>query len=120
MITSGNVKGIFTGAAACPPHLIRIFSAAGIPIREGYGLTEASPGVTVNTFEPGEAVMGTVGVPIDGVEVTIDKDEEAYGEGAGEILVAGPNVMQGYYKKPEETAAKHGKLSMLCVNLENK
>ena len=100
----GNLVGIFTGAAACPPHLIRIFSAAGIAIREGYGLTEASPGVAVNTFEPGEAVIGTVGRALDGMEVVIDVDEELYGPGAGEILVAGPNVMQGYHKKPKQTA----------------
>ncbi len=91
----GNVIGIVTGAAALQERLGRVFSAAGIPIREGYGQTETSPVVTVNQFEPGTFKFGTVGIPIPGVEVKIAEN--------GEVLVKGPNVMMGYYNKPEET-----------------
>ena len=100
----GNVKGILTGAAACPVKMIRIFSAAGIPIREGYGLTETSPGLTINNYEPGGAKMGTVGPPLQDVEIMIDSSDGDYREGEGEILAAGPNIMMGYYNKPEQTA----------------
>lgn len=100
----GNVKGILTGAAACPVKMIRVFSAAGIPIREGYGLTETSPGLTINNYEPGGAMMGTVGPPLQDVEIIIDSSDGDYREGEGEILAAGPNIMMGYYNKPSETA----------------
>ena len=100
----GNVKGILTGAAACPEKMARIFSAAGIPIREGYGLTESSPGLTINRYEPFMAKLGTVGPPLSNVEIRIDESDGTYKEGEGEILAAGPNIMMGYYKKPEETA----------------
>lgn len=100
----GNVKGIFTGSAACPVNMIRVFSAAGIPIREGYGLTETSPALTINTYEPGGAMMGTVGPAIRDVELLIDSSDGNYREGEGEILARGPNIMMGYYNKPKETA----------------
>lgn len=100
----GRVKGIITGAAACPPRIAQVFSAAGIPVREGYGLTETSPALTINRFEPCGALLGTVGPPVDGVELRIESSDE-YGPGEGEILAHGPNVMKGYYNKPEETAA---------------
>jgi long-chain acyl-CoA synthetase len=100
----GNVKGILTGAAACPVKMIRIFSAAGIPIREGYGLTETSPGLTINNYEPGGAMMGTVGPTLQDVEILIDSSDGNYRDGEGEILAAGPNIMMGYYNKPEQTA----------------
>ncbi len=100
----GNVKGILTGAAACPVKMIRIFSAAGIPIREGYGLTETSPGITINTYEPGGAMIGSVGPTLPDVEIFIDSSDGNYREGEGEILAAGPNIMMGYYNKPEQTA----------------
>ncbi len=100
----GNVKGIFTGSAACPVKMIRIFSAAGIPIREGYGLTETSPGLTINTFKPGGAKMGTVGPALQDIDIMIDSSDGSYQDGEGEILAAGPNIMMGYYNKPEETA----------------
>ncbi|MEZ4981187.1 MAG: hypothetical protein R2769_06290 [Saprospiraceae bacterium] len=57
----GNVNGIVTGAAACPVKMVKVFSAAGIPIREGYGLTESSPGIAVSYFEKGAALLGTIG-----------------------------------------------------------
>ncbi len=91
----GNVNAIASGSAALQPRLARIFYAAGIPILEGYGLTETSPVVTVNSFQKGVR-FGTVGPLIDGVHVKIAED--------GEILVKGPNVMMGYYKLPEVSA----------------
>ena len=99
----GNLAGIVTGSAPCPVRIAQVFSAAGIPIREGYGLTESSPGITINGFKKGEALLGTVGPVIDKVEIMIDEAGE-YQDGEGEILAAGPNIMLGYYNKPEETA----------------
>ncbi len=99
----GRVKGILTGAAPCPVKIMRVFSAAGIPIREAYGLTETSPGLTFNRYEPGGAYMGTVGLPFPDVEIRIDTTGD-YREGEGEILAKGPNIMMGYYNKPGETA----------------
>lgn len=93
----GNVIAIVTGAAALPAHLGKIFAAADIAIREGYGLTETSPVIAVNRFEAGGFRFGTVGMVIPGVDVRIAED--------GEILVKGPNVMKGYYKRDDLTAA---------------
>jgi long-chain acyl-CoA synthetase len=98
----GRVEGIVVGAAALQPRLARLLCAAGIPAREGYGLTETSPVVAFNRFEPGLYRFGAVGIPIPGVEVKIDRPNE---NGEGEILVRGPNVMTGYFNQPEETAA---------------
>jgi len=92
----GNLKCIVTGGAACQVRLIRIFSAARIPIMEGYGLTETSPVISVNRFEESGRMFGTVGPLIEDVEVKIAED--------GEILCKGPNVMMGYYKRPDLTA----------------
>lgn len=92
----GNVKAAVSGGAALQPRLARVFWAAGIPILEGYGLTETSPVITVNTLEPGGLRFGTVGKTIMGVTVRIAED--------GEILCKGPNVMLGYYKRPDLTA----------------
>ena len=100
----GNVKGIVTGAAPCPRKMAQVFSAAGIPIMEGYGLTETSPTLTINRFD-GQALLGSVGVPIASVDIIIDEEDGQYGPGEGEILAHGPNVMQGYYRQPEKTAA---------------
>ncbi len=98
----GKVEGVVVGAAALPVPLGRMFTAAGIPVREGYGLTETSPVVAFNRFEPGGVQFGTVGIPIPGVEVRIEKNGADMG--GGEILVRGPNVMQGYFRQPEASA----------------
>ncbi len=91
----GNLGTLVSGSAALQPRLIRIFSAAEMPILEGYGLTETSPVISVNCpFNMGIRI-GTVGRIIDNVDVKIADD--------GEILVKGNNVMMGYYKDPERT-----------------
>lgn len=92
----GNLELMVSGSAALQPRLTRMFAAAGMPIMEGYGLTETSPVISVNDQRHGGFKIGTVGRIIDNVEVKIADD--------GEILVKGPNVMQGYYKDPEKTA----------------
>lgn len=91
----GNIKGIVSGGAALQPRLARVFSAAQIPVLEGYGLTETSPVIAVNNFRPNSICFGTVGPIIEGVQVKFAPD--------GEILVKGPNVMKGYYKREKET-----------------
>ncbi|HFB99709.1 MAG TPA: long-chain fatty acid--CoA ligase [Phaeodactylibacter sp.] len=100
----GNIKGILTGAAACPVKMVKVFSAAGIPIREGYGLTETSPGLTINTYQPYGAMLGTVGPTLASVTLKIDDSDGNYREGEGEILARGNNIMMGYYNQPEKTA----------------
>lgn len=100
----GNVKGILTGAAPCPRKMAKVFSAAGIPIREGYGLTETSPGLTIGRFGKDGALLGTIGPALDNVDIFIDASDGNYREGEGEILAYGPNIMMGYYNKPEATA----------------
>ncbi|MBL7742005.1 MAG: long-chain fatty acid--CoA ligase [Chitinophagaceae bacterium] len=92
----GEIRCIVTGGAACQVRLIRIFTAAGITIMEGYGLTETSPVIAVNRFQEKDRKFGTVGPLIDDVEVKIAED--------GEILSKGPNIMVGYYKRPDLTA----------------
>lgn len=89
-----NIKVIVSGGAALNPRLARIFWAAGMPVFEGYGLTETSPVITVNHF--GATMFGTVGTAIAGVEVKIGPD--------GEILTRGHHVMKGYYNRPDLTA----------------
>jgi long-chain acyl-CoA synthetase len=99
----GNIVAIVSGASALQERLSRVFWGAGIPVLEGYGQTETSPVVSVGTLEPIKGFrFGTVGKKIEGVEVKI-LQEPGYREGEGEILVKGPNVMQGYYKNPEAT-----------------
>ncbi len=100
----GVVKGIVTGSAPCPAKIIRVFSAAGIPVREAYGLTEASPGISFNEFKPYKAIIGTVGPLLPQVEVKLDNSEGIYKPGEGEILAAGDNIMMGYYNQPQWTA----------------
>ena len=92
----GNVSYVVTGGAACQVKLLRIFNAAKVPVYEGYGPTENSPVICVNRKENGGTKFGTVGPPILGIEVKLADD--------GEILVAGPSVMEGYYKRPDLTA----------------
>jgi long-chain acyl-CoA synthetase len=109
-ILGGKIRGIAVGAAALPSGITKLFNNAGIPVREGYGLTETSPVISFNRFEPGGMRTGTVGIPIPGVELRIsrDIDEESslkLNEGEGEIQVRGPNVMLGYYLHPEDTKA---------------
>lgn len=98
-----NVKSIATGAAACPAKITRVFSAAGITITEGYGLTETSPVLTLNHYYGGSNKIGTVGVPLEMCDIVIDRSEGDYNEGEGEIIAAGPNIMMGYYKQPQQT-----------------
>ena len=91
----GEVKGIVCGAAALQPRLARIFTAVGIYVCEGYGLTETSPVITCNHFEKGDFRLGTVGPVIPNVKIKI--------AGNGEILVKGPGVFKEYFNKPEMT-----------------
>jgi len=91
----GQLDLMVSGSAALQPRLTRVFTAAEMPIMEGYGLTETSPVISVNDQRHGGFRIGTVGKVIDNVEVKIAKD--------GEILIKGPNVMKGYYKEPEKT-----------------
>ena len=85
-----------SGSAALQPRLTRVFAAAGIPIMEGYGLTETSPVIAVNDMRNHGFKIGTVGKLLDNVEVKIAED--------GEILCKGPNVMMGYYKDEKQTS----------------
>ncbi|MEI6866280.1 long-chain fatty acid--CoA ligase [Flavicella sp.] len=91
----GQIKTLISGSAPLQTRLIRVFTAAGIPVLEGYGLTETSPVISVNCPYNYGIKIGTTGRVIDNVEVKIAK--------GGEILVKGPNVMLGYYKDPEKT-----------------
>ncbi len=91
----GNLKVIISGGAALQPRLARIFSAAGISIAQGYGLSETSPTISVNHDAYPLMQAGSVGAVIDNVEVKIAED--------GEILMRGPSLMIGYYKDPEKT-----------------
>jgi long-chain acyl-CoA synthetase len=91
----GNVKTIVSGSAPLQPRLATVFWAAQMPIMEGYGLTETSPVISVNEVSAENNRIGTVGKIIKGIELKFAED--------GEILVKGPNVMMGYYNKPEAT-----------------
>jgi long-chain acyl-CoA synthetase len=91
----GEIQGIISGSAALQPRLSRIFTAAGIPVIEGYGLTETSPVLTCNRFYKGQNHFGTVGLAIPDVEVKIAEN--------GEVLGRGPNVMMGYFNHPVTT-----------------
>jgi long-chain acyl-CoA synthetase len=88
----GNVKAIIVGSSACPIRLERIFTAAKMVVLEGYGLTETSPVIAVNHYNPKERKFGTVGPLLENVQVKIAED--------GEILCKGPSIMLGYYKNP--------------------
>ena len=91
----GNLGAVCSGSAALNQRLMRLYFAAKVNVYEGYGLTEASPLISVNSYQDG-VLIGTVGPAIPGVEFKLAED--------GEILVKGPNVMLGYYNNPEATA----------------
>jgi len=91
----GKCRVVASGSAALQPRLARVFNAAGIPVMEGYGLTESSPVICVNEQDNDGLRFGTVGRPLPGVQVRIAGD--------GEILAKGPNIMLGYYKDEEMT-----------------
>jgi len=92
----GNLKLMVSGSAPLQTRLTKVFAAAELPIMEGYGLTETSPVASVNDKRNGGFRIGTVGKPIDLIEIKIADDDE--------ILIKGPNVMLGYFKDPEKTA----------------
>jgi long-chain acyl-CoA synthetase len=96
----GKARFVIVGAAALRPDIARLFSATGVLVLPGYGMTEASPFISVNRPKPGMFRFGTVGLPLPGVDVKIDQPNE---DGEGEILVSGPNIMQGYFKRPDLT-----------------
>lgn len=91
----GKLELMVSGSAALQPRLTRVFAAAGLPVMEGYGLSETSPVISVNDMRNNGFRVGTVGKVIDHVTVKIATD--------GEILVKGPNVMLGYFKDSEKT-----------------
>ena len=99
-----NVRGLFgqnirecvTGAAPIAPEILEFFFACGVPVMEGYGMTETSTSATVNRPEANGFRFGSVGKPMEGVEVRIADD--------GEVLIKGPNIFKGYYKNEDATA----------------
>ena len=90
-----NLEFMLSGSAPLQSRLIRVFTAAGIPVYEGYGMTESSPGATLNDLRNNGLKIGSVGKPLKGVEIKIAED--------GEILMKGHCVMQGYYKREDLT-----------------
>jgi long-chain acyl-CoA synthetase len=92
----GNLKFMVSGSAPLQERLIRVFTAAGIPVYEGYGMTESSPGGTLNDLRNSGLKIGSVGKPLEGIEIKIAAD--------GEILMKGENIMLGYYKNESMTA----------------
>ena len=92
----GHTMIVVSGGSSIKPHIVKLFNAAKLYIYEGYGMTETSPVIAVNSPSDGVNKIGTAGLPVDGSELRFADD--------GEILVRGPHVMKGYYKDPEETA----------------
>lgn len=101
-VFGGNLKSIVAGGAPLDPKIVKDFYSFGITVLQGYGITECSPLVSVN--RPGRVVFNSVGQPVEGVEVKIDKLPDSVGD-EGEILVKGDNVMMGYYENEEATKA---------------
>ncbi|GAB4498207.1 MAG: AMP-dependent synthetase/ligase [Saprospiraceae bacterium] len=99
----GELRGMTTAASTCSLKILRTFNAAGIRVREGYGLTEASPALTFNEFDDVHTMLGTVGPALEGVEIRIEPSSD-YRPGEGEVLAKSPGIMVGYYKQPEKTA----------------
>ena len=96
-VFGGNVKFLISGSAPMQDRLIKIFTAAGLPIYEGYGMTESSGVISLNGYRKGESRLKTVGRLMPGLEAKIAAD--------GEILVKGPNILKSYYKNEVETRA---------------
>jgi long-chain acyl-CoA synthetase len=92
----GRMRSIVSGGAALQPRLASVYNAAGIPVVEGYGMTESSPVIAVNTFEKGQRKIGTVGPPLNNLQVKISPK--------GEILAKGPSIMKGYFKDEKMTS----------------
>jgi long-chain acyl-CoA synthetase len=99
----GRLKYAFSGGAALSREVAEFIDGLGITVYEGYGLTETSPIATAN--RPGAHKIGSVGKPIEDVKIVIDKSQVDAGSKDGEIVIYGPNVMQGYYNRPEENEA---------------
>lgn len=97
----GNVRLLVSGGAALPESTHRFFAGLGLPLAEGYGLTEAAPVLTVDPAKPGSK-PGSVGRPLPGIELRV---EEPDGDGVGEVLARGPNIMVGYFRNREATRA---------------
>ncbi|WP_189663122.1 AMP-binding protein [Polaribacter sp. IC073] len=94
-VFGGNIKFLVSGSAPLQDRLIKIFSAAGLPIYEGYGMTESSGVISLNGYKKGETRLKTAGKPIPGLEVKIASD--------GENLIKGKNILKGYYKNDVKT-----------------
>lgn len=99
-LLGGKLKYMVVGAASLQARIGQLLSSANIQIVEAYGMTEAAPLISINRFEPGMNIFGTVGRPVPGIEVRIDHPDT---RGEGEVLVRGPNIMQGYFKRDELT-----------------
>ncbi|MCX5850457.1 MAG: long-chain fatty acid--CoA ligase [Deltaproteobacteria bacterium] len=97
----GRLKGSLTGSAAMNPDISRFFHDIGIPLYDAYGLSETTPGITMNG--PTKFRIGSVGPALDKIGVVIDKSVVEPGATDGEIICYGPNVMKGYHNKPEAT-----------------
>ncbi len=100
-VFGGNLKSIVAGGAPLDPKIVKDFYSFGITVLQGYGITECSPLVSVN--RPGKVVFNSVGQPVEGVEVKIEKLPDSVGD-EGEILIKGDNVMMGYYENEDATA----------------
>ncbi|HDP24559.1 MAG TPA: long-chain fatty acid--CoA ligase [Deltaproteobacteria bacterium] len=97
----GRLRGSMTGSAAMNPEISKFFHDIGIPLYDAYGLTETTPGITMNC--PSKFRIGSVGPLMDKIRVVIDQSVVEPGAPDGEIICYGPNVMKGYHNKPEAT-----------------